>query len=221
MVETWHGTENGYNRYKCRCNECRSAHSLYGKKRRLDNSEKIQQNLLFKIKVGPTKHGTVRGYLEYRCRCTECKAEYSIYCKQRRLKQKAKHPEKKPLTERERAYGKEYNIINAVARAAYNKRYNELHADERKEYRLAHKDEHAAYSSRRRAQRLNQFVENVERAILYDRDKGMCYLCNIPVDPNDWHMDHKFPLSKGGEHSYANMAVSHPHCNLSKNAKIL
>jgi 5-methylcytosine-specific restriction endonuclease McrA len=43
--------------------------------------------------------------------------------------------------------------------------------------------------------------------------------CKECVDVDDWHLDHVKPLSKGGEHTYAN--VAHPKCNLSKGAKFL
>lgn len=56
------------------------------------------------------------------------------------------------------------------------------------------------------------------------RDKGICYLCNKPVDTNDYHItdsnafvvgknyptiDHVLPISKGGKHSWDNVTLSH------------
>jgi 5-methylcytosine-specific restriction endonuclease McrA len=49
-------------------------------------------------------------------------------------------------------------------------------------------------------------------AWLWQRDGGMCHLCLRPVE-GGWHLDHVIPLSRGGKHSYANCAVSHPRCN--------
>jgi hypothetical protein len=49
-----HGTEHAYNKFRCRCNECREA-----KKR-----GQVVSNF---------EHGTRRGYLQGRCRCDDCR----------------------------------------------------------------------------------------------------------------------------------------------------
>ncbi len=76
----------------------------------------------------------------------------------------------------------------------------------------------------RRAQRARRSaatkVERVFRSKVWDRDHGICHICAAPADPDDWHLDHVVPLAAGGEHSYANVAVSHPKCNLRKGAKV-
>lgn len=77
------------------------------------------------------------------------------------------------------------------------------------------------YSAARRAKKRDQFVEDVLPSVVFERDGGICQLCNSPVDPDSFHVDHIYPLSKGGEHSYANTQLAHPSCNMSKNAKIL
>ena len=63
--------------------------------------------------------------------------------------------------------------------------------------------------------------EVVDRGKVFERDGGICYLCLEPVDPDDWHMDHVHPLSKTGPHTYANVRVTHPRCNLTKSNKLL
>jgi len=119
-----------------------------------------------------------------------------------------------------------------VARAAV---YYEAHKDESAAYREKNKDRitarEAAWakanpdkvrdkSARRRAKKRRAFVEPVSRAVVFDRDNGICHLCGKKVAPKHWHLDHIVPLSQGGEHSYRNVAVSHPRCNLRKNKKI-
>ncbi len=69
----------------------------------------------------------------------------------------------------------------------------------------------------RRAQIRGAWVEDVDRTVVWKRDQGVCYLCGRAADPQQWDLDHVHPLSKGGEHSYANVAVTHPSCNRSKN----
>lgn len=74
-------------------------------------------------------------------------------------------------------------------------------------------------NANRRAVRRHAFVEKIDRRIVFQRDEGICYLCNKPADPALWHLDHKMPLSKGGLHFYENVAVTHPRCNMIKHAK--
>lgn len=59
-------------------------------------------------------------------------------------------------------------------------------------------------------------VEQVSRAEVYERDKGRCHICHKHVPKRKWHLDHLLPLAHGGEHSYRNVAVSCPRCNMSK-----
>lgn len=56
------------------------------------------------------------------------------------------------------------------------------------------------------------------RAELYERDGGLCGLCNSPVRGNDFHLDHRHPRVRGGEDTRANLHVTHPACNLRKGA---
>ena len=62
-------------------------------------------------------------------------------------------------------------------------------------------------------------VEQFSKQSVYDRDAGICYLCSQPVDPNNWHLDHVVPLSKGGDHAFDNCGTTHPGCNVKKGTK--
>lgn len=74
---------------------------------------------------------------------------------------------------------------------------------------------------RRRARKLNAFVENVDPSCVWNRDAGLCFLCGFPADKDSWHLAHIVPLVRGGEHSYSNTAVSHPRCNLKQGSKLM
>ena len=74
---------------------------------------------------------------------------------------------------------------------------------------------------RREARKRNQFVEDVYPLVVLEVCDGVCGLCGNDVDPQDFHVDHIVPLSWGGQHSYANCQVAHPHCNWSKNARFI
>lgn len=74
--------------------------------------------------------------------------------------------------------------------------------------------------ARRRARRRGAYVERVDPEAVWERDSGVCGICGEPADVADWHLDHVIPLAAGGEHSHANVQVSHPACNRSKGAKV-
>lgn len=67
-------------------------------------------------------------------------------------------------------------------------------------------------------------MEVVNRQVAFLNDAGICQwqYCSEAspfVDPANWHLDHIVPLSKGGEHSYANTQVTHPVCNQRKGSR--
>jgi 5-methylcytosine-specific restriction endonuclease McrA len=71
----------------------------------------------------------------------------------------------------------------------------------------------------RRARLLEVFVEEVDPAVLWERDEGVCGICGDGCDHADYQIDHRVPLALGGEHSYANTQVAHPLCNLRKGSR--
>lgn len=49
--------------------------------------------------------------------------------------------------------------------------------------------------------------------------KGMCWWCGEPLG-DDYHIDHRIPLDKGGSNDARNIVLTHEKCNLSKGAKL-
>lgn len=74
---------------------------------------------------------------------------------------------------------------------------------------------------------ISNFVEEVSYEKVYERDRGICQICGLPVRPDahgtgywDGTMDHKTPLSLGGAHSMENIQLSHRCCNSFKNQSL-
>jgi len=123
----------------------------------------------------------------------------------------------------ERAKQRErYLQANAEARAAY---YRERNADpevkarneaKQAEWRAANKHLLVENMSRRRMRVIGGEYEVIDRLAVWERDAGTCRICGSEVQPDDWHMDHIIPVSRGGSHTYDNVAVTHPTCNMRK-----
>src|SRR5690348_6923173 len=74
----------------------------------------------------------------------------------------------------------------------------------------------------RRTARMNAVRrEPINRLSFLARDRGICHICSEEVNPLDYHLDHVVPLAKGGSHTYDNLKIAHPVCNLRKGAKLL
>lgn len=78
------------------------------------------------------------------------------------------------------------------------------------------KDSDAQRNHRRRT--AARAGDDIRKSQVWKRDGGVCHLCGLPADIRAWHLDHVLPLSQGGTHTWDNVAVSHPACNLSKGA---
>lgn len=66
-------------------------------------------------------------------------------------------------------------------------------------------------------------VEYILPSDVFERDGGICQLCDYPVNPtvevpNPFAVtiDHKTPLSKGGSHTMENVQLAHFYCNSAK-----
>jgi len=78
-----------------------------------------------------------------------------------------------------------------------------------------------AHGAKRRALKRGATVaEQVIRLVVLERADGVCGICGEDVNPFAFHVDHIVPLSRGGEHSYANTQPAHPLCNLRKHARL-
>lgn len=136
------------------------------------------------------------------------KREYQVRNQERiRAQRKAWYAARR---EKRRAKAREYGVRNREAR---NARVKDWLAENPEKARLIR----ARCDMKRRGVRQ---IDDIERAVVFERDCGICQICGAAVDPERWHLDHITPLSRGGEHSYANVQVSHPRCNQRKNRRL-
>lgn len=81
---------------------------------------------------------------------------------------------------------------------------------------------------RYRAKKKKAVIENFSITELFEHNHYTCCICGLPIDPNlkypnrlSVSLEHKIPLSKGGEHSIKNCAPAHLTCNIKKSAKLI
>lgn len=58
------------------------------------------------------------------------------------------------------------------------------------------------------------------RALVIERDGLVCGICGGAVAPDDVHIDHIVPWSRGGAETLSNLQVAHSLCNMRKGARV-
>lgn len=79
-------------------------------------------------------------------------------------------------------------------------------------------EEARKHASRRRARENDAFVDDINRDVLIEMWGGFCYLCMNPLPENSVEktVEHITPLSRGGLHSWENVAPADRACNSRK-----
>lgn len=109
-----------------------------------------------------------------------------------------------------------------------NKKYREENRESLREksraYYRAHKTQQITkqlpHSQLRRARKLKAPAERILKYVVFARCHGKCGICGGFPNPFDWHLDHIIPLSRGGHHTYNNVQVACPECNMWKRDKL-
>ena len=90
----------------------------------------------------------------------------------------------------------------------------------RKHHSIRHKEKKKRYLKQRDKILKKVTIQQVCYDELYERDKGICKICGMPISINrkinnnwDGTVDHIVPLSCGGEHSNSNCQITHRICN--------
>lgn len=83
-------------------------------------------------------------------------------------------------------------------------------------------------SARRRARLRGVEVEDFSLGEIWERDEGICWLCEVAIDPlvrwpdpGSVSLEHKVPISRGGGHTRDNCALAHLGCNIIKGNKLI
>src|SRR5262245_18015564 len=77
-------------------------------------------------------------------------------------------------------------------------------------------------SALRRAKKRDAIIfEPVDRRVILALDGGLCHLCDLPVIPEAFHLDHVIPLSVEPIHANFNAAIAHLTCNQRKWAQLI
>ncbi len=177
--------------------------------------------------------------------CKECRAKYNKQLftndKERMLKVRRDYKKNNPIkTKESNAIYAEKNKdeINKRCRESYhknidkekarNKKYRDNNKDKEKARKKRYQQTENYKDVRRRAEfkyralELSTDDKTITKQSLEDllsKQNNKCYHCGIELDSKK-HLDHFYPLSKGGANSISNVVWSCPHCNLSKGAKM-
>lgn len=124
----------------------------------------------------------------------------------------------------------EWVQANPERRREIQKKYNDAHRDEINRLARERRDDRRRASARAWNQRNKDkiaqaaylrrarlrdagIVEAVDVVLLAQRDRNRCGICGKSVLLAERTIDHIVPVSKGGEHSYANTQLAHSRCN--------
>ena len=151
-------------------------------------------------------HGSLTNYLYRRdgCRCLSCRASKSSSKRDYYANNKA------AIVEKAIAYKRK---IGKEMVAKYDASYTARNPEKTAAFRS---------SRRARERRAPGHHSAADIRAQYDKQNGLCFWCGRPAesDGRRCHVDHVYPLSRGGSNWPENLAISCSHCNLSKQAKM-
>ena len=178
---------------------------------------------------------------DYRKQCKQCRCNHSKVFRALHLDECRANEKRYDSLNRESRinYAKGYRVTNkdiiSEKKKEYAVRNNDVIVKRRRQHYIENKEvilkKNFDYiksnkgrlvkkniSNKRRAKYKDGDVTNTQLRSLYKTEKN-CYWCNCELEENNTHLDHFFPLSKGGKHTVSNLVLACSSCNLSKGAK--
>ena len=114
-------------------------------------------------------------------------------------------------------YYKQHYIDNRIYYKERNKKWKLDNPKYDKQYYMYNSDKFKTKYHKRRSLKKNQlgYLPDNYLALLKQLYYPNCKYCNINIEDN-YHIDHIYPLSKGGLHDIDNLQLICSYCNLSK-----
>lgn len=102
-----------------------------------------------------------------------------------------------------------------------------IQRDRERAYRREHQRRYGGNVHKSRARKYGCYYEKVDRLKVFERDHWTCHICGKPIPwgtalcaPLSPTLDHVWPMSKGGPHSYENVKAAHFICNSIKSDSV-
>jgi 5-methylcytosine-specific restriction endonuclease McrA len=173
----------------------------------------------------PCKRGHIAERLVSSWNCVECVGEYKKTDTFKKVKQLSDSKYRKSNLEKCRNYDRKYRKDNSTRVRAHWKAWEERNPEKVAEHirkqnaRPEVKARKKALKHKRRAIENSAHAESIDFGVVWNNSAGLCFLCGNFVDKGREHYDHVIPLSRGGDHTYANVKVTHSKCNLTKSTR--
>lgn len=160
---------------------------------------------------------------EYRRRHPEKDKEYYLANRERHLEQSRRwgQENKDKIREASRRYREAHPEQYRENQRRFTRRRPERRREIGREWARRNLEYRKAQKAKRRARELGaqgtHTRDDIQR--LYEQADGRCWWCGKRVG-DDYHVDHRIPLSKGGSNDVANLVIACPFCNMSKHDKL-
>lgn len=118
-----------------------------------------------------------------------------------------------------------YRISRREEKSRYDREYREKNRDrlilQSIDWARRNPDKRRSIALGYKARRLRQErggISSKDLAAWISSQEKICFWCDVDCSEG-FHVDHVYPLSRGGEHVSSNLVISCPTCNIRKNAK--
>jgi hypothetical protein len=185
----------------------------YTRKYRERNKEKVRARARELYWQNPEKYRAKR------------KMERRRHPEREREKRRIQYLKEAPWSAADTEYQRQYRKKNADRLREYQKEYRKKNRDRvnarTRAYVKANRERANVYQRRmfhirKRTPAQGNFT-TADVDALIKRQKGKCYWCKRPY--GEYHIDHVWPLSKGGSNCASNIVISCVPCNRTKKAK--